>query len=222
MQDRHSIADLFDFAEQVRVEEDRLPFAAEAFHEIADLAAADRVHPVRRFIQKDDLRIVEHRLGDAEPLLHALRVGADAVIHPGADADDLEHLGDLASPHIAGHAVQLPVEVHQAECGVILREAVIFRQVTDLLPHIDGAGGLAQQSGVAVRLVNDAEQDLDQRRLASPVLAQQPVDFTGFDANGDALERLHAAIALAEIPRLDHCGHGSPPELLQGVGEDSP
>ena len=98
VQDRHPVGDHLDLAEQVRVDEDRPPLALELQEQVADLLAADRVHAVGRLVQEDHLRVVEERLGDPQPLLHPLGVGADLGVHPLAQADDLQRLGDpLAS-----------------------------------------------------------------------------------------------------------------------------
>jgi hypothetical protein len=187
----------------VRVEEDGLPLLLELLHHAADLAAADRVHAVGRLVEEDHVGVVQQRLGDPQPLLHALGVGADLGVPPPLQADHLQHLLAAGLPLPAPQAEQLPVEVQEAGAGVVVGEAVVLGEVADLLPDADRAGGLVEQVGVAVGLLGDAEQDLDERRLAGAVLAEEAVDLALLDGERHALQRLDAAVALDQALGFD-------------------
>ena len=50
----------------------------------------------------------------------------------------------------------------------------------------------------------DARDDLDQRRLAGAVLAQQRVDLAGMDVEADAVQRPHAGKRLAQAVDREH------------------
>ena len=50
----------------------------------------------------------------------------------------------------------------------------------------------------------DASEDLDQRRLAGAVLAQQGDDFAAADAHADIAEGLRSAKALEDVADLKH------------------
>ena len=65
--------------------------------------------------------------------------------------------------------------------------------------HVDAVQPqLAARLGLVV-----AGEDLDERRLAGAVLAQQRDDLAGVDRDVDAAERLEGAEALGEVPRLE-------------------
>ena len=106
---------------------------------------------------------------------------------------------------------------------MVAGELVIFGQVADAPAHVGGAGRLAEQRGLAVGLLGDAEEDLDERGLARAVLAEQAVDLALLDRERDALERLDAAVVLAELARLDD-RHGRLRDEVLGMvtPKDSP
>jgi hypothetical protein len=180
---------------------------------LPDLPSADRVHPVGRLVQEDQLRIVEDGLCDSGPLLHALGVGPDLVVHPAGQADLLEQFRDLPPAVVLRQTVQSAVVVHQAVGRMVLREPVVLGQVADPLADVGGAGRLPEQVGVPLPALDDAEEDLDESGLAGAVLAEQAEHLAGLDLQRHAPQCLDPLVALAEVPRLDH-GHGS--ELRTG------
>src|SRR5262249_55845106 len=76
-------------------------------------------------------------------------------------------------------------------------------EVADVLADAGGADRLVEHDGGAVGRRQDAEQDLDQGRLAGAVLAEQPEDLALLDTERDALERLDGAEGLDKVVSLD-------------------
>ena len=101
---------------------------------------------------------------------------------------------------VGGHAEQLAIEIEQALAGMIVGEAMIFGQIADAGADVDGAGRFVEQRRLALPAAGDAEQDLDERGLAGPVLAEQAVDFALFDLERDPAESLDASVTFAQIP----------------------
>ena len=87
---------------------------------------------------------------------------------------------------------------------MVVGELVVFGQVADAAARRRWCRPAGRAGRVAVGLLGDAEQDLDERGLAGAVLAEQAVDLALLDRQRDALERLDAAVVLAEFVRLDH------------------
>ena len=92
--DQPALGDDADLAAQrlgirqdVRAEEHRAAAIAQAEHQLADVAAAERIEPRHRLVEEHDLGAVEDRLGDPDPLHHALGVGAQAQAPLLADPD---------------------------------------------------------------------------------------------------------------------------------------
>ena len=83
MQDGHAVADGLDLAQFVGGEEDRLALLLQPLDDLAHLHAADGIQTTGGFVQQEQVRIVDQRLGQAHPLLHALGIGADrTATHP--------------------------------------------------------------------------------------------------------------------------------------------
>ena len=82
-------------------------------------------------------------------------------MHPSAESDLFEQLGNAATARRGVHAVERPVIIHQAVGAVVFGKTVILRQITDPVADLGGAGGFAEQAGFAVAMLDNAEQDLD-------------------------------------------------------------
>ena len=63
-----------------------IPSDGEPLHELAHVAHAGRVEAGRRLVEQQQLRLAQQRRGDAEPLAHAVRVAADAILARGRAA----------------------------------------------------------------------------------------------------------------------------------------
>ena len=90
------------------------------------------------------------------------------------------------------------------------RDAEIFRQVANLLSRPAVSRGKVENLGIAGGAADDAEQDFDERRLASPVAAEQAKDFASFDFKRNPLQRFlpfaedeSLGIGLAEVGNGD-------------------
>ena len=106
----------------------------------------------------------------------------------------------------------------------------------DLLRHVDDAGGGGVGGrGEADRLAGEddlagegaggmhAVQDLDQRRLAGAVLAEERVDLAGAHRDVDAAQRRHAAEALGDAADLRASGSVmASPRLRRSRGDRRP
>ena len=95
--DRDARAQLVHVAEDVRVEEHRLAALVQALDDALDLDAADGVEPGHRLVEQHELRVVDERLGDADPLQHAFGVLAEMRVGRGEQADVAQQLLDAAS-----------------------------------------------------------------------------------------------------------------------------
>ena len=89
------VADLLQLAQQVRGHEDRPSALGDFTDQAADVLHADWIESVGRFVEDDQLGVSEQRGGDAETLLHAHRVGTDAVAAAAGEADEVDEIGDV-------------------------------------------------------------------------------------------------------------------------------
>ena len=75
-------------------------------HEVAHLPDAGRVQAVGRLVEDQQLRRLQQGGSDGEALLHAERVGADALVGTVAQTDDGQHLGDPTTSDAARRGQQ--------------------------------------------------------------------------------------------------------------------
>ena len=192
--------------EDVVVDEDgRLAGFADATHEVEQLLRLLEGEAHGRLVEDDDLRLEQERPHDGQALALAARQSGDRGIggeHRGREAHRVLHqlLGDashLAHLEQAESPRECPTHEDVAPQRQLLREGTLLehgldaelagaldREADDLPPR--------EQDLAPVRLM-DAGDDLDERGLARPVVAEQPDDLTGIQAKVDPLEHLDAA-----------------------------
>jgi hypothetical protein len=90
-------------------------------HELAEVEPAHGVEPVERLVEDEELRIVEERLGQAEPLAHALRVAAHRTVGRVGEPDLVEEEPRALEARRAVEPGQPAVEVEVLQG----REAVV-------------------------------------------------------------------------------------------------
>ncbi len=80
-EDPDPVADRLDLGQQVAREQDRQPaLVDEPAQELEDLDDAERVDRRGRLVEDQQVGRLDQRIGDAEPLAHAARVGLDPVV----------------------------------------------------------------------------------------------------------------------------------------------
>src|SRR6185436_6295721 len=212
--DRHARAERLGVRQDVRAEEDRPPLVAQLEDERADIAAAERIQARHRLVQEHDLGIVQQRLGQAHALQHPLRELAQRKAPLGADAEAIERLADALPAVGGGLAEQPPVVVEQLLGGEVVVEVRVLGKVADAAPDRDVAERAAEDLGLAAGRKHQLHEQLERRRLAGAVRAQEAEDVAGGDVDGQAIERAIGArapeadqVVLAQLARADRRGH---------------
>src|SRR5262249_7901063 len=80
----------------------------------------------------------------------------------------------------------------------IIRKAMVFRQVADLVTDGHGSRRPLQQLRVTFGRPDDAEENLDERCLAGAIATQEAIDLAALDGNGNATQRFHGAILFGQ------------------------
>jgi hypothetical protein len=177
--DRHAVADQFQIAQQVAVDQHRLAAAAELQQHVADLPAGQRVDAVGGLVEDDQIGVVDHRLGQPDALGHALGIGGDLVVGPLVHADDGEELAGAVLAGGLGDAVQAGDERQHLLAGEVAGEAVVFGQVADARQRRPVADGPAQHGAADAGGPDERQQNLDEGGLARPVGPEQAEDLAG-------------------------------------------
>jgi len=171
-----------------------------------------------RLVEDQDHRLAAQRPGD----LDLLALGDAQLAHrPGEVRRDAQFAEE--PPRVGSH----PPPVHQPlRSGQVAREEVLqaaqTREQADvLMNHRDSqtSGGVgievrdraARQADLAFIRCIQPRQDLDQRGLARPVLADQRVNLPGAHVQAHVAERLDAGEGLAEARDLENGGQCDTP-----------
>ena len=172
-------------------------FAVEFGDQLPQLTPQFDVDARGRFIQHEDRRRMHHRLGDQKPPLHPARQRARIGIALVRQPHRLEQF--LAPPQRLGNAIEPALIFQHLEWGEERVEHDFLRDNTDgtariaaLLidveaPDIGRTAGLVHQSG----------EDIDQRRFARTIGAEQAEDRSFGHIEADTIERQLALAALA-------------------------
>ena len=109
--DRDARAQLLELGKDVAADDDRLAQRAQLPEELAELDPGARVQPGSRLVEEQDLRIVDERVGEAEPLLHAAREALDVGVPLVAQVDEIEQVADHPAPPVGRDAIAAGEEV---------------------------------------------------------------------------------------------------------------
>ena len=206
VEDDDVVAHPLQLTEQVRGDQDRDPeLGADAAHQHQHVVARRRVEPVGRLVQEHQSWVVDECLRQLRPLLHAGGVAPHRAVPLLGEPDVAQHVRGA----LAGCGVREPrhlAHVHdQVARGHVGRQTVVLGHVAHERADACSLGRdvMAEHLGGPAGGRDQTQQDLDQRRLAGAV---------GADEAGDALvhlhvepvERGHPRVLLAQPGGLDH------------------
>ena len=168
-------------------ESDALP--AEIEQQIPQLAPGHRIDAGSRFVEINDLGLVQHGAAQRQPLLPAARKLAGQAMPVRLQAVAIYGLFDLASAGLGIEAVNLRVEAQILQNRKIVIEGKFLAHVADALAHRVGIGAdvNAIHPGAAAGQRQNAAQHLDDRGLAAAVGAEEAEDFARLDAQAHAI-----------------------------------
>ena len=172
-------------------------------NQVLDLLAAERVKPGGRFVENQEFGVVDHRLRQADPARHALRVLADAAAAGMRHPDHVEQLIDPLFAIGARQVEERPEKVERLLGGQVFVQIRLLRQIADLPLGLHRAGRATEHVQNAAGRIEQAQQHLDRGRLAGAVRPQKPDHLSGFDGERDVIHRLRLRAA-PEIP--EHFG----------------
>ena len=105
--------------------------AGEIAHEIEHLVAPTRVHAVGRLVEEHEVRIVDQRLRQLDPLFHARGVGLDVAVARLTEADVEQHF--VRALHGVGRrqSGQFAAVGDETDGGHARNVCVVLRHVAD-------------------------------------------------------------------------------------------
>ena len=130
------------------------------------------IHAVERLVEEQDRRVVDERAGDLGALAHALRVRPDRAIGRLGQVDRGDRPG--GGRVRVGDALQSRVEARELETGQVRVDGLALGDEPDVAVHLGSApGGRALDEDAAGRRCEEAGHQVQERRLAGAVRAEQ-------------------------------------------------
>ncbi len=210
-----AVADHFEFAEEVTVEEDGFFLIFEGEENIADFATTDGIDAVGGFIKDDEVGVVDEGLGEANALHHALGIGGNFFVGPLGHADGGDELGGPLLPGAFFDFGEGGVEFEGLAAGEISGDAVVLGEVADAGEGGFVADGTAEEGSFEFGGADDGHHDFDKGAFSRAVGTEEAEDFTGVDLHGDATEGVDFAfVGFFDIVEVE----GGGAKVLRGTG----
>ena len=103
MENGDAVADVLHVRQEVAGEDDGFALlVAEVANEVLDFRGADRVQAGGRLVQKDQLWVVDQRLGQADAALHAFGILTKLAVLRAGEFDEIDEPIDAFSALAAG------------------------------------------------------------------------------------------------------------------------
>ena len=188
-------------------EQDRDPLAGEPLHELAHVAHPCGIETGRRLVEQEQLRVAQQRRRDAEPLLHPVRVAADAILRTVAQVDRVEHLLDARRRHAA---VEIAEQAQVPAGGEIRIEPRALDEPRNPVegPRAHLQGIAAEQQRAPRGGTDQTEQHAQRGGLARAVRSKVAEHVAALDRQVDAVDRRDLAVSLDETACGDRRGVG--------------
>ena len=193
--------------EHVTRHEQALAGRPELVEEADHAVALHRVETRQRFVEHEQVGIVDERRRQLDALAHALRVGTDRLRFVGVERDLVERPRRRPARVVDG--VGAGRDLDEATCREPVEQPVLLRRQPDPPAHRGvGAGVGPEHAHRALGGGREAAHHPEQRRLAGPVRPEQ-----GGDARADGERHVrdgdHVTERLGHVGDLDHRRLGS-------------
>src|SRR5438094_7547770 len=168
------VAGVLDVGQQVRRQNQVDAFVVRQIaDEIEHLVAPFRVHAVGRLVEEQQIGIVNERLRQLDPLLHAGRVGFDIAVARLAEADVEQHLVRALHRVDARQAGQLAAVRHEGDRVHAGNVPVGLRHVADARANLERRSGDVETEHAHLSAIgrDETEQRFDHRALPGAVRA---------------------------------------------------
>ena len=200
--------------EDVAGDEDRLSHPPQFLQEGLHFDPRPRIQSAGRLVENQHRRIVDERLGQAEPLLHAARQAVDERLALAGQVEQIEHVADDLPPAVARNLVGHGEEVQELPDFHAVVDAEVVGHVADAAAHAQRilADAMPVDDPVAAGGLQQRGQKADRGALARPVGSDEAEHLARLDLQGQAIDRQQIAVSLCEVDAVRSC------EMISGQG----
>ena len=192
---------------------DRLAEVAQLAQQLAQLDAGTRVQAGGGLVEQQHLGIVDERVREAQPLLHAAREAEHVGVALVREVDQLEQVADHAPP-LGGSEAVAPTEEVQVlpDLHVVVHPEHVRHVAEDATNRLGvPAHRFAGDRGVARGRGEERREHPQHRRLAGAVRTDEAEDLALLDRQVHAADGDRAVVALHEPGGLDDGAHWTVP-----------
>ena len=204
IEDEHGLAQPHHDLHVVLDEQDRLARVAKATHGIEELVQQRAVHAGGGLVEQHERRVAHQHTHELDELL--LPEGEIAGVFVG-ERRELDEVEELAGARLRRLARSRRDDEQVLERGHLRKDADHLKRPAHAAP-----GDLIGLEPVDPRVIEqdaspvtplDSRDAVEQRCLARAVRADQPIDAPGLERERDAVDRAHAAEALAHVDQRE-------------------
>ena len=152
-----------------------------------------RIDAAERLVEDIQLRVAAHDQKKLQFFLHTFGHGFDRLL--GRQRKSLQHGVRLVPIEIG---VEVREKLDRVQAPHPVGQIRFLRQIRDHRLRIR-ISGMAVDIRAAGVVLNQADQDLDQRRLAAAVRAEQTDDLSALEGERNVVQHQMAAVGLAEM-----------------------
>src|SRR5688572_19034125 len=186
---RHAITQRFGIRQDVRAEEDGASAIAQRQDEISHVAAAERIEPRHRLVEKHDFGVVYQRLRDADALDHPFREFAKRQPALAGYANLIEQRRHTPAPLGAVVAEQAGEIIEELFGGEVVVEVRALGKISDAALDVDIADRASEDFSVAGCGIDELHQQLEGGGLACAVRPKETEGFSLGDFQAQSVER---------------------------------
>ncbi len=176
-----AIANLLHLPEQMRRKQHGDAAAFQIENQVANFARAGRIDPGSRFIQNEQGRFLDERLGKTDALEHSLGISAEPPLPGIGQADELEHFSDAISKAGAAQPAKFAVETQRLFAGEKFVEVGTLRQKSDRFAAGDLIAVPPEYLRAPACRRDEPENDFQRGALSGTVGPEQSIDLAGTD-----------------------------------------
>jgi len=204
--DDNAIGEALDLFHVVGGVEQRLAARFQLLEVVEDRIAALRIDADGRFVEEQDVGIVEKTRGEIQPPFHATAEGFHCVARAVGKPDEVQRRGNGIVERRAGQVVQRTKETEVGVCGELVVQREILRHQPN--PSLFRIGIAAKRCTVdehvtAVGLHQPGDHRHG-RRLASAVWTEQAHQLTLRYGERHIVDRDEVAERFAEFSNIKH------------------
>ena len=221
--DDHSPADRLNFRQDVRGKKDRVLLRQLANH-VAHLQDLDRIQSRCRLVEYQDRRIVQHRVGQPDPLAKPARKLTDDPPLNLRKLTPAHNLGNRHPPLLPRHVFQLRAITQKLVDPHIGVQRHVLRQIPHAAPNADRLVKhiVSGQRGPPARRTQIRRQHSHRRRLARSVGPEQTDDLAWSDIKTNTIDRFERAKPLRQPIHVYHDDRPAPRSRIRLTSGQTP